>query len=229
MNGMGYSSAYFFPCGKRAARIEMFFAAAVAFALLTISGCRSNTPWPEAEFPLVSDFDTLAFSVEDAWDETAQVIMPNPNFYRAVPFEMWEEISEFADTTESRVYPRGRISVDARYDAYWVDIRYVWFIQQSLWVYDKREKQFSDRITVASWYGGDGGQVRVAAWAWRAGETLQIVERTQERSLRYEGEEIQSRYTEDVALWKFKSGAIYPVSVQDSAYWIQKFAIARMD
>ena len=230
---MEYLSIHFFNCKKIASKVEKSFFAFIIFGLVfglwTLSGCRSVTPWPETEFPIVSGFDTLSFSAEDIRDDTTLKTMANREFFRAVPFELWEEISEFADTTESKVYPKGCISIDARYDAYWVEIRYVWFIQQSLWIYDKHRKRFTDRATVASWYGGDGGQVRVAARLWRSGNTLQILERTQERSLQFEEEAIQSSYTEDVARWAFKSGEFYPLVVADSAYWIRKFPIQRMD
>lgn len=192
-------------------------------------GCHSNPPLPEHRFPSIAWKDTLSFSAGENTGAQEKDTISKAVFFQSVPWEMWEEIQDFAEPTESRVFPRSKFTLNNRYDAWHVEIRYSWFIQESLWIYDTRENQFSDRITVAEWYGGDGGQVRTAAWLWRKGDMPQLVQRTWERSLRLEGDEVVSQYTDQVALWEFRDGQFIAIPVQDSAYWINAFPLERME
>jgi hypothetical protein len=199
------------------------------FYLVTLSGCRHVNPWPGLVVPDIGAFDTLSFAADEDWNREGRKKIPNADFFQSVPREFLEEISEFVDTAACQVYPRGKLILDERYDGYWIDIRYMWFIQQSLWIFDKAEHRFSDRLTLASWYGGEGGQIRVATWLWYSGKKLQILERQQEHGLLIEEEAIRSQYMEDVALWEFESGIFYALPLKDSALWIQKFQLQGME
>ena len=45
-------------------------------------------------------------------------------------------------------------------------MRQFWFHHHSLLLYHTVENKFIDRITLAEWYGGDGGQTLIGSWVF---------------------------------------------------------------
>lgn len=206
----------------------LLFFVVIAIAFSTW-GCHSTPPLPVHRFPSIALKDTLSFSAVENTVAPETDTISKAVFFQSIPFEMWEEIQDLADTTESRVLPRAKFALNNRYDAWHVEIQYSWFIQESLWIYDTRENRFTDRITVAEWYGGEGGQVRTAAWLWRQQNALQLIQRSWERNIRLEGDEVATHYQDFVALWEFRDGQFTAIPVQDSAHWINALPLERLE
>jgi hypothetical protein len=78
--------------------------------------------------------------------------------------KLMQEVDYIADSTSCTVVGRRRFVLNRTYDACLVEITLSWFKHQSLLIYDKQKHRFTDRVTAAEWYGGEGGQVLTGSW-----------------------------------------------------------------
>ena len=90
--------------------------------------------------------------------------IPNRLFFSTIPRTLLQEIDYLADSSEAVVLGRYHFTLDNNMEGYWVEIRQFWFQHHSLLLYDKRRKSYTGRITLAEWYGGDGGQILTGSW-----------------------------------------------------------------
>ena len=136
--------------------------------LLALVACQTPKPVPGPGllnyFQPVAPGDTLRFEIAE--NDTARLgdTIPNALFFTVLGPDLLQEIDYLADSAMATVLGKERFVLDENCDACLVDIREFWFRNQSLLVYDKRKKAFTDRVTVAEWYGGDGGQVLTGSW-----------------------------------------------------------------
>ena len=183
-----------------------------------------------AYFPALPLSDTLHFAITDYDEEPTQAdTIPNALFFGALPPEMYADIEYVADSAGAIVLGRGRLRLDERYEAWWIEIRYVWFQHQSLLLYDTVEKRFSDRITVAEWYGGEGGQILTGSWLLKreGDKALELVQRQNEYSIRFMEDEVLQDTARYVTLWQRNDGHFVEIEVRDSLSLIRDFSLER--
>ncbi len=140
---------------------------------------------------------------------------------------MLQEIDYLADSTQAMVLARQHFPLNDSITAYWVEIRQFWFQHQSLLLYNERRKAFTDRITLAEWYGGDGGQVLTGSWLFDfdGDGRKDIVRREIQHSLVLDGEEPQDRFEESATLLLWKSDHFAETALPDTAAVIRRFPI----
>lgn len=110
--------------------------------------------------------DTLRFEIAETGADAPVEgdTIPNQLFFTALDAALLREIDYVADSAMAVVFGKQRFPIDDDFDACLVDIRQFWFQHQSLLLYDKQKRAFTGRVTVAEWYGGDGGQVLTGSW-----------------------------------------------------------------
>ncbi|MFN0015124.1 MAG: hypothetical protein ACKVU2_11310 [Saprospiraceae bacterium] len=138
---------------------------------LLATACSIN-PRPNSQQGLLNYFDTtaaadsLVFEVEYVDDKHAVSgdTIPNALFFNLIDSTMLAEIEYVADSSMAIVLARRRFPLSTNIEACHVDIRQAWYQHQSLLLYDRSRRAFTQRITVAEWYGGDGGQLLTGCW-----------------------------------------------------------------
>jgi len=202
-------------------------------ALLCLLACRS--PVKRTESPLLSYFqtatpaDTLRFEIaEDGADAPiAGDTIPNSLFFKTIDPVFLQEIDYIADSAQALVLGRQRFPLNDSTDACLVDIRQFWFQHQSLLVYDKRSQSFTGRVTVAEWYGGDGGQVLTGSWMldYDGDGDKDLVRREIEHSSRPDGDEVREDFYESALLLMWEAGRFVEQPVSDTALVVKRFPI----
>lgn len=139
-------------------------------AIVWMAACHPSEPAPALRllpyFQSAPSMDTLRFFIagEGEQDTVAGDTIPNSLFFTLIDSALLNDISYVADSAEALVLGRQCFPLNDTVDACLVDIRKLWFQHQSLLLFDKRRQAFTDRVTVAEWYGGDGGQVLTGSW-----------------------------------------------------------------
>ncbi len=212
---------------------SIFFFASL---LLGVSACHSpKEPQSVAEPPLLAFFkpmptaDTLHLEMpisEDA--EKPGDTIPNDLFFSSLDTAWLQEIEHVADPKEAMVYGLGRFSIANGFDACLVGIHLNWFKHQSLLVYDKQRHAFTDRVTVAEWYGGEGGQILTGSWLfdYDMDGSKDLVQREIEHWMKMDdkGEPLET-IVERANLLQFKEGKFIRMTMADSAALVKRFPI----
>lgn len=104
--------------------------------------------------------DTIRVEVlaEDEYLSSGTTI-PNSIFFKEIPLHLLADIDYIADSSQALVRGYYYFSLNKSITAYWVETRLSWYQNHSLFMYDNARQQFINRITLAEWYGGEGGQV----------------------------------------------------------------------
>ena len=176
-------------------------------------------------FQPVRPGDTLHLEIEG--DSVTGTIIPNALFFQTVPPALLQEIDYLADSSQAVVFGSQYFPHDDSLTAYWVKIEQHWFQHHSLLLYNQRKKVFTDRITVAEWYGGEGGQVLTGSWLFDfdGDGKKDLVRREIERGFVPGGEEPQEYSRESVSLLLWKNGQFKETPVPDTAAIIRRFPI----
>lgn len=210
------------------------FCLALAGALL-VSGCVQKTD-PASPTALLNYFrpvtavDTLVFEVEqeDEHAEAANDTIPNALFFSVLDSALLSEISHVADSGSAVVLARRRFPLTDEVEACLVDIRQFWFQHQSLLLFDRRKQAFTGRVTVAEWYGGDGGQDLTGSWLvdHDGDGRLDLIRREIQHTLRPtdDGEAIDETYESAVLLaWRQDRFVEQPLS--DTMLLVKRYPI----
>jgi len=210
---------------------SLFLLCFLAFILLLPSCQRPSLPKERAltdYFRLQVLTDTLLVEISEETEvPEAGDTIPNALFFSVIPPTLLQEIDYLADSAGAVVLGRQHFPLESDVEAYWVEIRQFWFKHHSLLVYDKTHKIFTDRITIAEWYGGDGGQVLIGSWLFDldGDGKKDIVRREIQHSMVLEGEEPQEHIEESAAVLLWKNGNFVDAPVQDTAAMIRRFPI----
>ncbi len=199
----------------------------VSLSMLFLCSCSPDPGHLGAYFPRLPLQDTLHFAIA-ADDEPAQSdTIPNDLFFGALPAMIQDEIAYVADSATALVLARGRYRIEKGYEAWWVDIRENWFQHQSLLLYNKSEKRFTGRLTVAEWYGGESGQILIGAWMLdtNGDGKKEVVQRQASHAIKIEGEDVLESTEQYVSIWRQQEGYFTSLPIQDSLQWIKAFPL----
>lgn len=187
---------------------------------------RRQPPEILAYFKLSSLRDTTHIEIADESVEIFDTI-PNRLFFTEIPARLLQQIDYLADSASAVVLSRQSFPMDDSITAYWVEIRQFWFQHQSLFLYNHFNRQFTDRITMAEWYGGDGGQVLIGSWMfdYDGDGKKDIVRRTIEHSMIPGEEEPKEQVFESASLLRWKKGRFEDALFPDTPALVRQFPI----
>lgn len=197
---------------------------------LILSNCR--TPIPSPDSALLAYFqasplgDTLHIEISNE-NPLAGDTIPNRLFFTSIPPALLAQIDYLADATQATVLSRKKFSLEGNISAYWVEIRQFWFQHHSLFLYDASKRLFTDRITIAEWYGGDGGQVLTGSWIfdYNGDGKKDIVRREiQHNMIPNDGEPVEQIF-ESASLLLWKKDHFKDTPFQDTAALVRRFPI----
>ncbi len=153
--------------------------------------------------------------------------IPNSLFFSTIPKVLLEQIDYIADSAQAQVFGRGRFPLNDSIIAYWVEIRQFWFQHHSLFLYNNAQNTFTDQVTVAEFYGGDGGQVLIGSWLFDYdGDGKKDILRREIQHTMIPGEEDVIERTEPSAsLLLWRNGHFVETPLQDTAAAIKRYPI----
>lgn len=153
----------------------------------------------------VSDTLHIEIDLEHNFKEDT---IPNRVFFSSIPKPLLDQIDYLADSSQALVLARMQFPLNEEITAYWVEIRQFWFQHHSLFLYNQNTQKFTDRITVAEWYGGDGGQVLTGSWIFDfdGDGRKDIIRREIQHSSSLNGEEVQEFLEENASLLLLRNG-----------------------
>ena len=135
-----------------------------------------------------------------------------------------------ADSTQAQVFGRNYLPIDDSITAYWVEIRQFWFHHHALLLYNKSQKAFTGRITLAEFYGGDGGQVLIGSWLfdYDGDGKKDILRREIQHSMVPVEEEVLERIEPSAGLLLWRQGRFVETPLADTAAAITRYPIRSM-
>ena len=196
-----------------------------------LAACRppaaAQEPALSAYFRPLPPTDTL--HVEISTDDSLVGVdtIPSELFFKIVPAALLEEIDYVADFSQALVLGRQYFPLNDSITAWWVEIRQFWFQHHLLLLYNKPKKAFTDRVMLAEWYGGDGGQILTGSWLFDfdGDGKKDIVRREIQHSLVLDGEEPQERIEQSASILLWKEGHFVDMPLPDTAAIIKRFPI----
>jgi hypothetical protein len=208
---------------------------ATAFSVLFVLACRQvqQPQSPKAQsiesyFKPMQAKDTLLFQVvNDQW--ATGDTMPNGLFFSQMETRIMNHVPYFDNSGELVVLAAGRFALQDSMEAYLVNMLQGWYRHQSLFVFDQKKQAFTDRITVADFYGGDGGQILTGSYLldYDGDGDRDIVQREIEHWLDVSGDEPSDKLAESATLLLW-DGAGFKTAAADSATLIKAFPIESM-
>lgn len=173
--------------------------------------------------------DTLHVEISMTEDSAAtHDTIPNRVFFSLLPPGMLQEIDYVVDSSGAVVFGRYHFPLNDSIEAYWVETRYSWFHHHSLLVYDKHKKTFTGRVTLAEFYGGEGGQVLTGSWVFDfdGDGDPDIVRREIQHSVVPYGDDVLERTEESASLLMWENGQFTDAQFQDIGELVRRFPIS---
>lgn len=208
----------------------------VLFALFSAAACRQAVKIQEPAllsfFQTAPVADTLRFEVAEdgANAPVSGDTIPNSLFFTALPAGWLAEIDYIADSSQALVLAKLRFPLDDSTDACLTDIRQFWFQHQSLLLYNKNRRAFTARVTVAEWYGGEGGQDLTGSWLtdYDGDGGKDLIRRLIQHSARPEGDTVREDFYESAEVFLWKNGQFVEEPIRDTAAVVKRFPIRWM-
>lgn len=201
------------------------------FLLGFLANCQISMRTPHSKlltyFKTSTVADTLHIEVLNEAPESGDTI-PNHVFFTSLPAALLQQIDYLADSSSAVVLSRQQFPIDDNISAFWVEIHQAWFLHHSLFLYNKSKRQFTDRITVAEWFGGDGSQVLIGSWVfdYDGDGKKDLVVRDIQHSMVPNGDEDPIEETnESACLLLWKNGRFMDTSFQDTTAMVLRFPI----
>lgn len=182
-----------------------------------------------AYFKSIEIGDTLLFNIHQTLFPQGDSI-PFAIFSDEVADSLQQKIDYLLEPAETRLRALGRFSINQQYEAYWVDLHLSWFSNQFLLLFDKKEQDFTKLVTVAEFYGGDGGQILRQSWGIHlhsATQPSQIVIRDSEHAMIIEEgkEEPIEKYVESATLLEWQDNDFRELGIPDTLALIRRFPV----
>lgn len=204
------------------------------FLGVTLAFLYSCTPKHSADFTLASQFplttmrDTLHLELSDdavsaqLGDTLAQAL-----FFQTLD-TLLQPIDYLADSSSCTAIALQRFELNQQYDACLVQINQFWFKHQSILLFDKAQQKFTQRTTVAEWYGGDGGQILTGSWLFdydQDGDKDLVRRVIEHSSMPNEEGGIEEKMAESAELLLWQKNAWVKVPVKDSIDLVKRYPI----
>jgi len=169
--------------------------------------------------------------IEIAFDAPTQGdTIPNALFFKTIPAALLQEIDYLVDSSANVVLGRQRFTLNDSITACWVDLQYSWFQHQSFFLYNIKQQRFTDHITLAEWYGGDGGQLLTGSWLfdYDGDNRKDIVRREIQHSMMMQADTVLERNEQAATLLLWKNGHFMETPLKDTAAIIKRYPIQSM-
>jgi hypothetical protein len=205
----------------------------VVTALFGLAACQPSKPAPALDllpyFQPAQAGDTLRFLVagEGERDTMPCDTIPNSLFFTVLDSVLLHEINYIADSSEALVLGRQRFTLNDTIDICLVDIRQSWFQHQSLLLFDKSRQAVTGRVTVAEWYGGDGGQILTGSWMLDLDGDghKDLIRREIGHSLLIRENDTRDTIYESAALLRWSGGRFVDSPLPDTSLVVKQFPI----
>lgn len=184
-----------------------------------------------AYFKRIEEKDTLLFEIEDWGLGEGETLkgdsIPTAIFYQAVKDTLLAPLRYLIEIDEPKLTSLGRFSLDSKYDAFILSMQVFWFKSKSLLLWDNNLKKVIQIFPVATFYGGDGGQILEKSWLIKQNTGYEWVKRLSEHTLNVDAidEKEEHLYENQVSVYTWKAGTFQEIVVKDSAAFIQQYPV----
>lgn len=180
-------------------------------------------------FQLLHPCDTIRVEVLEGDERLAScTTIPNGIFFKEIPQNLLSDIDYIADSSQALVRGYYYFTLNDNISAFWVETRLSWFQNHSIFLYDHSKQQYIDRITLAEWYGGDGGQVLIGSgvFDYNGDGKWDIFSKEIQHSMRPgENDEPIEETAESVQIRLWKKDHFENLPIADTASVINKYHI----
>ncbi len=115
-------------------------------------------------FQKTTPTDTMRFELRQEGEERWTDTIPNSLLFTQIATHLMNGVEYFDNSDDLIVIGRTRFPLTENTEAYLVDMRQNWYRHLSLFIFDETKQAFTERETVAEFYGGDGGQILTGSW-----------------------------------------------------------------
>ena len=150
-------------------------------------------------------------------------------WYQTLGADLLDEVAFGLDTMDTEGYTYWKTLIDRNTELCLMGFHQFWYRNKSLLIYDIPSASFKGLIPVATFYGGDGGQILTGAWLYDINEDgfADLTIRESEHNLEPGEPEPVDIYKDAVRqmLWDTADQAFKPLIEMDSSALIKKFPL----
>lgn len=108
--------------------------------------------------------DTMLFELKQEEDELWTDTIPNSLLFTQMETHIMNGVDYIDNSGDLIVIGRSRFPIQENKEAFLVEMRQNWYRHLSLFIFDEKTQAFTERETVAEFYGGEGGQILTGSW-----------------------------------------------------------------